>query len=194
VTRRAPPPIPQKGPRFVITSKQVTPPGDTGPELTAGERFLEELSATILTQRFDYYYCPHCDAATSLWNGEWQCESCGERFAPDDIRNQVEMPDVRVPYSVAFKLMESIQKILRGVDPREALDLKPGRKRLGRRDALLQRTVAERVREICESNSDVSLTVACEQAAGECAHLTKKKDLSARTVLNWYRRLFPDEE
>lgn len=101
--------------------------------------------------------------------------------------------DIRIPRELAGELLRAFTAILERVEPREALRLKPGRKRTDLRDYRKQRFVAEKVRELVKPYGKLNPEAAYKQVADE---LTNKDlvEVETRTVANWYKKFFDSEK
>lgn len=152
-------------------------------------RFLE----TVKSQKFDYvhtpdnklrqYWCPYCDEITIA--ADWHCESCGKWFSAEDIDGQVDKPPIQFDDETVQFLEAAFRKILEGVDPKEALLLKPGKKRTSPSEYKRYRFAATLVhRKIIEEPSK-SINIACHDVLSEHPNLF---NFSVRTLETWYSR------
>jgi hypothetical protein len=217
MTRKAPPPRPRGAPAphyvatidgrqvFVVGGRAPQPPPDwlprrePGPDYTAGEKMFVAFFEAFDSQRFDYvqtesgdlrqYWCPRCGKVTAAVT--FQCERCGEWFHAGEIEDQVDKPDVRIPYAVVEFLAEAFDRIMHGENPRDALKLKAGTKRTTQPQYYLQSYAAILVHRKLVS---MSKSKACEEVAGELADRMPKGELDPRTVANWYDKFYPPEK
>lgn len=216
MSRRAPPPRPRglPAPHYLLPDEtsvvvcQPPPPAppeqpecDPGPDYTPGEQMMERLLDALDGQWFDYvetedgelrqYWCPHCGEITAAVT--FRCEQCGEWFNAGQIDDQVEKPDVSIPHEVAEFLAAAFNEILYGADARDALNLKPGKKRTTVRDHHLQLYAAMLVHRL-QSESKLTKTAACEDVAGKLAERLPKGELDGRTVARWHDKFYPTDK
>ena len=173
------------------------------PDFTPGEQLFDDFLMAVGGQLyFNYvetddgqlrqYWCPHCDGVTAVING-WHCEQCGEWFCErqvdDQVDDQVDKPTVSIPFEIAEKLSLAFNDTLYG--EKDALELKPGKKRRTLSDYYLELYAAHLVED--RIGPKTSMTRACDDVAAELADRKSTKALSGRHVQRWYRAFFPAE-
>lgn len=208
MTRKAPPSRPRgaKWPHYqrldgsfvyVAKGREDPPPQlapDTDSDLIQFEKVFADFVAALDRQRFNYeddengdlrqYWCPHCDEITAAVG--WHCENCGEWFNVGDIKGQLDKPDVKIPYEVAWSLFNPFMQILWGRKADHVFELKKRKNRKRGEERYFQRQAAYLVHELGDRMSPYK---ACKKVSDQLADENGYPE--PRIISKWYKKYYP---